>query len=215
MITNVVNSGKSSLTLTLLRLLDLKSGKIYIDGFDISTFPREVIRSKITTIPQDPFFLPTRSIRRTLAGSNISNLSDAQLIRALEKVELLGHSASQLLKPGEGEGEKLDFTAGNMASDQVATILDAKMSAFPLSAGQQQLFCLAKAMLQDNRIVILDEVTSDMDAATEERIRVVLKEELKGRTVLMVAHRPSMLSVCDVVVELEGGRVVRVTPEPG
>lgn len=102
-----------------------------------------------------------------------------------------------------------------MTSGQVATMLNAKMSSLPLSAGQQQLFCLAKAILQDNRIVILDEVTSDIDAATEERIRVVLKEELRSRTVLMVAHRPSMLRVCDAVVELEGGRVARVAPEPG
>lgn len=195
--------------LTLLRLLDLRSGVISIDGLDISTLPRELIRLKITTIPQDSFFPPTHSLRRTLVGTTTS-LSDLELLVALENVGLLQHAVSQLAKTGDGKGSTTS-SAVRMVPQVSTRILDAKMAALPLSAGQQQLFCLARALLQENKIVILDEVTSAMDAATEEMLRKVLAEGLKGRTVLMVAHRAAMLDICDVVVEVDGGRVVNVS----
>jgi ABC-type multidrug transport system fused ATPase/permease subunit len=65
-------------------------------------------------------------------------------------------------------------------------------------------------LLQDTKIVVLDEVTSAMDSETEGRVRRVLRERLKGRTVLMVAHREAMWGMCDVVVEVQEGRVVGV-----
>lgn len=205
-------SGKSSLILTLLRLLDLRSGAIFIDGVDISTLPRQLIRSNITTIPQDPFLPPTHSLRRNLAGS-AAGVSDNQLVAALDKVGLLGHVISQLMT-SEG-GNTVVSGAQGMSMVKAARILDAKMSLLPLSAGQQQLFCLARALLQHNRIVILDEVTSAIDTTTEEILRRVLQDELKGKTVVMIAHRATMLGICDVIVELDGGIVTKVSHRQG
>ena len=171
-----------------------------MDGIDISTISKQTVRSNITTVPQDPFFVPTMTLRHTLlSGSIEGDVSDSQLAGALESVGLLQHAIIHLCKKSDGKKE-----------DAIKSILDATISALPLSAGQQQLFCLARALLQDKKIVILDEVTSAMDVATEERLCMVLRNGLKGKTVLMVAHRPKMLGICDFVVEIDAGMVVGV-----
>lgn len=199
-------SGKSSVTLALLRLLDLRAGTISIDGVDLATLPRQTVRSRITTVPQDPFFPPTHSLRRTLAGTaGDGGLADAELLDALDTVGLLDHVVNQLGGKDGGGG-----SVGNNTR-----VLDAPMSDLPLSAGQQQQFCLASALLQRNQIMILDEFTSAMDAATEARVRAALQTRLAGKTVLMVAHRTAMLEVCDVVVEIDNGRVVSVVKRDG
>ncbi|CAK7198432.1 hypothetical protein SEUCBS139899_001093 [Sporothrix eucalyptigena] len=193
-------SGKSSLTMALLRLIDLRGPcTISIDDVDLATLPRQIVRSRITTVPQEPFFPPTHTLRKVLAGSRGERgLTDAEIRTALEAVGLLEHVVSKL-------GDK----------DDTATMLDRKMSDLPLSAGQQQQFGLASALLQHNRVVILDECTSAMDAATEARIKSLLRgphqhRGFTGKTVLMVAHRTSMLDICDMVVEMDKGRVVGV-----
>ncbi|KAK0752950.1 P-loop containing nucleoside triphosphate hydrolase protein, partial [Schizothecium vesticola] len=173
-------SGKSSATLALFRLLNLQSGIILVDGIDISTVSKQIVRSNITTVPQDPFFVPTIILRYTLlSGSLGGDVSNSQLAGVLELVGLLQHATIHLCKKSDGKKE-----------DAIKSILDATISALPLSAGQQQLFCLARALLQDKKIVNLDEVTSAIDIATEERLYIVLRNGLKGKTVLMVAHRP-------------------------
>ncbi|KAH8900794.1 P-loop containing nucleoside triphosphate hydrolase protein [Thozetella sp. PMI_491] len=174
-------SGKSSLILTVLRLLNPSSGTILIDDIDIATVSGDFLRSKITTVPQDPYFPPDRTVRLSLNGTAGPGYSDRGLIDVLKRVGLLQH------------------------------LLDANMESLPLSAGQLQLFCLAHALLQQHkRIVLLDEVTSALDYATEDKLRIILREDLRDRTVLMVAHRPEMLRMCDVTVHMEGGRVVDV-----
>lgn len=208
-------SGKSSLLLTVLRLLSLSSGTITVDGIDISTVPGHVLRSKITTIPQDPFFPPKRTIRRSLNG-NGGMQTDTELIHSLEKVGLLQHFLSHV--GGLGHFTDSITDGSQLQSATVSKLLDANMEELPLSAGQLQLFCLAHALLQHHkRIVLLDEVTSALDYATEDKLRMILKEGLRGRTVLMIAHRPEMLTMCDMVVRLESGQVVKAQsiPESG
>ncbi|CAK7221037.1 hypothetical protein SBRCBS47491_004390 [Sporothrix bragantina] len=200
-------SGKSSLTLALLRLLELHGpGCISIDGVDLATLRRQTVRDRITTVPQEPFFPPTHSLRQVLAGARgKGGLPDDEVLAALDAVGLLEHVVNKL-------GEKKEKNEKNTA------VLDHNMSYLPLSAGQQQQFGLASALLQHNRVVILDECTSAMDAATEARIKALLKgpgsHYLVGKTVLMVAHRASMLDICDMVVEMDNGRVVRVESRP-
>lgn len=201
-------SGKSSLTLALLGLIDLRGpGSVSIDGVDLARVRKQTIRNHITTVPQEPFFPPTHSLRKVLAGTRgEQGLADTEIVSALDAVGLLDHVTGQLGRSGD------DDEKGNDESE-IVKILDRPMSDLPLSAGQQQQFGMASALLQHNRIVILDECTSAMDAATEARVKLLLKSpehNFAGKTVLMVAHRASMLDICDIVVEMENGRVVSV-----
>lgn len=175
-------SGKSSLLLTLLRLLDLDRGSIHIDGLDLANLPREAVRKSIIAIPQDPFFLPS-SVRINLDPSHL--LRDETLVSALEKVGLW----TVIEERGK---------------------LDAMVNSLGLSQGQQQLFCLARAMLRDSKVVVLDEATSSVDLETEKKIQSVIKDVFRDRTVITVAHRLESIVESDVVAVLDGGRLVEV-----
>lgn len=125
-------SGKSSLISALIRTLDLNTGKILIDGIDITKQPRSHIRSSINTITQHPFFLPG-TVRLNVNPEG--NISDAAIIQALKTVTLWPHIES---KGG----------------------LNAEMQEDLLSHGQQQLFCLARALCKESKIFVMDEATS-------------------------------------------------------
>lgn len=178
-------SGKSTLISLLLRLADVQAGKVCVDGVDISTISPEVVRRNITVIPQSPFFLPG-PVRLNLAASGVQ--TDEAMVSALKKVGLWDLIASR----------------GG---------LQATMSAIALSHGQQQLFCLATAMLRKSKIVIMDEATSGVDEETETKMFDLIQEEFQDCTVISVAHRLKMAQGCDLVVVLSGGRCIE-TGEP-
>jgi ATP-binding cassette subfamily C (CFTR/MRP) protein 1 len=183
----VMFSGKSSLVSTLLRLLDLNAGSITIDGTDISTIPREIVRRHITTVSQEPFFLHG-TLRENMDPYN--RAEDARIESVLRTVELW---------------EQLVETRGGKDS-----LLDGDMEGETLSHGQRQLLCLARCAVRPGQIVVMDEAMSSVDAETERLMQRVVDEEFRGCTVLSVAHKLHTVLHFDRVVVLERGRIVEV-----
>ncbi|KAH8694908.1 ABC transporter [Talaromyces proteolyticus] len=172
-------SGKSSLLLALLRMIDLTEGTIMIDGVDTSRIPRDFLRSKFVTLPQDYFSL-AGTVR--FNADPLGQASDEQIIAALEQVQLW----------------KLIRTKGG---------LDVNMDGSLFSHGQIQLFSLARAMLQENPILILDEPTSSVDTDTEELIQRLLRERFNNHTIIMIAHRLKSVANYDKIAVLDGGKL--------
>ncbi|KAM5453644.1 hypothetical protein McanCB56680_002853 [Microsporum canis] len=173
-------SGKSSLLLALLRLLNLDSGSIVIDGYDLKSLPRDLIRNRLVAIPQEPFFL-SESVRINADPSGKS--SDQAIIEALKKTQIW----TVLEKRGG---------------------LDTHMKEQPLSRGEQQLFCLARTMLRSGKVLILDEATSNVDAETDKLMQQIIREEFQDYTIITVAHRLDTIMDSDMVAVLDKGRIV-------
>ncbi|KAJ5748330.1 uncharacterized protein N7511_010026 [Penicillium nucicola] len=173
-------SGKSSLVSAMLRILELSKGTIYIDGIDLSKVSRAHVRSRINVIPQQPFFLHG-SVR--LNSNPESNVDDEKIIDSLQAVNLWSYIES---KGG----------------------LDADMSDDLLSHGQQQLFCLARALCKSSSIVIMDEATSSVDSETDALMQSVIRDRFKDQTLIAIAHKLHTILDFDKVALIERGQVV-------
>lgn len=177
-----LSSGKSTLLSTILRTVDIASGSISIDDRNLSTLPRTVIRQHLTAVTQSPIHLPG-TLRLNI--DPFSRATDLEIAFVLHKVRL--HEIVQ-----EKGG------------------LDAEFLVDSLSQGQGQLLALARAMLQRNKVILLDEATSSVDAETDRIVKEVIKEGFQRCTVVTVAHRPATVLDSDVVVLLEGGKVFEI-----
>ncbi|KAI8300079.1 ABC transporter [Colletotrichum sp. SAR11_240] len=173
-------SGKSTLLALLLRLHDPSSGTIEVDGVDISTVPISRLRESLVALPQDALFLPG-SVRRNL--DPLGKSDDAAVWEALEKTRL-----KSLFEDKGG--------------------LDVDFETEWLSAGQKQLFCMARAMLRQSRVLLLDEATSSLDQATEQVVQDLIRSEFEGWTVIVIAHRLQAVVDFDKIVALRDGEVV-------
>lgn len=184
-------SGKSSLLLTLFRLLDLDSGSIRVDGLDLVNVPHNVLRSRLVAIPQEPMLLPGTLRFNLLPTATLSDqiTDDETLIDCLSAVDLW-----QGLKDKGG--------------------LDSDVSDLKLSQGQKQLVCLARALASKDRssILILDEAMSSVDKQNEELMVKVIDEHFSNHTIISVAHRLNTIEKFDTVIVLDSGTVVESGP---
>jgi ATP-binding cassette, subfamily B, multidrug efflux pump len=177
-------SGKSTLAGLIPRLLDPTAGAVLVDGVDVRNFDPGELRRHIGFVPQETFLFSATIAENIAFG--VENASDEQIRRA---AEIAGLATDIDSFPGGYQ---------TMVGERGIT----------LSGGQKQRTAIARAILRDPRILILDDALSSVDTLTEERILTHLAGMMKGRTVILISHRVSTVRQADRIVVLEKGRIV-------
>ena len=180
----VSGSGKSTLTKLLLRFDDVIKGGIYIDGQDIRDVTQQSLRDAIAYVPQESSLFH-RSIKENIAYGKIG-ATDEEVIRAAQLA-----NADEFI---QDLPDKYDTLVGERG--------------IKLSGGQRQRIAIARAILKDAPILVLDEATSALDSESEALIQEALKNLMKGRTSIVVAHRLSTIAGLDEIVVLDDGKVI-------
>ncbi len=181
-------AGKSSLANLIARFYEVGQGKITIDGYDIGAVTQDSLRCQMGIVPQDPFLF---------SGTIAENIRYGQVAASRDEVAEAAKAAGahdfvSRLKSG------YDTPVGERGGN--------------LSAGERQLICLARALLANPPILILDEATSNVDTRTERLMRESVSRQAKGRTCLIIAHRLSTVVNADRIIVLEQGRIAEMGP---
>lgn len=174
-------SGKTTLVQLVPRLYDVSSGAVLVDGADVRDVDPSALRSQIAVVTDDPFLF-SASVRENIAYA----------------------------RPGAGDEEIEAAARRAQAADFIERLPEGYETrvgerGLTLSGGQRQRLAIARALLADPRILILDDATSSVDASTEQQIKQALREVMAGRTTFVIAHRLSTISLADEIVVLEDG----------
>lgn len=179
-------SGKSSLVSLLPRFYEYTDGKITLDGTELKEYPRAYLRQQIGIVEQEPFLF-SRSIRDNITYGVGRQVTDEEVIGAAQAAAV---HQSILKFP-----EKYDTLVGEKG--------------VTLSGGQKQRVAIARTLLKNPRILILDDATSSVDTETEVAIRGAMKQLMSGRTTFVIAHRIQSVMNADLILVLDKGAVVQ------
>ncbi|KAJ2801419.1 hypothetical protein H4R20_003677 [Coemansia guatemalensis] len=182
-------AGKSSLTLALSRIIEAESGQILVDGEDISQYGLFDVRSKLSIITKDSMLF-SGTVRENLDPFN--RYSDEDIWHVLEQVDLAEHFRRK--------DKRLEFMVVQNGKN------------FPFR--HKQLICLARALLKRAKVLVLDEITSAIDYATDKLIQKTIRTEFKSCTVLRISNRPKEIIDSDMVLVIDDGRIAEYdTPQ--
>jgi ATP-binding cassette subfamily B protein len=177
-------SGKTSLAALVARLYDVSAGTVEVDGMDVRQVDLASLRSQVSFVADDSFLF---------SDTVANNIAYANVDATREQIETAARRA-QADRFIEALPDGYDTIVGERG--------------LTLSGGQRQRIAIARALLAEPRILILDDATSSVDATTEAKIKQGLREAMEGRTTLIVAHRLSTISLADEIVVMDEGRIV-------
>jgi ATP-binding cassette, subfamily B, bacterial len=176
--------GKTTLTALIPRFYDVGAGRVTVDGADVRDVTLDSLRADVGIVSQDTFLFSTTVAENIAYGTPAA--TPEEIVRAARQAQ--AHEFICDLPDG------YETRVGERG--------------LTLSGGQRQRIAIARALLMNPRILILDDATASVDATTEARIKLALREVMKGRTTLIIAHRLSTISLAERVVVLEAGRIV-------
>jgi ABC-type multidrug transport system fused ATPase/permease subunit len=176
-------AGKSTIMNILLRLFDIESGSVYIDGIDIRSIPLKELRSNMSIVLQDVFIFKGTVIENVTMGQDIP---EEKIIEASKYLN--AHPFISALPKG------------------YHTQLSSEVS--NLSHGQKQLISFIRALVHNPRILLLDEATSSVDTYTEKLIQEGINKLMQGRTSIAIAHRLSTITSCDQIYVIDQGKII-------
>lgn len=177
-------AGKTTIINLLTRFYDIDSGAIYIDGQNINAITRKSLRQSISMVLQDTFLF-SDTIRENIRYGRLTATDEE-----VEHAAKLAHAHDFIIQLPQGYDTILTDNGGN------------------LSQGQRQLLSIARAMIAQSSVLILDEATSSIDTRTELIIQNALLKLMRGKTSFVIAHRLSTIKNADKIIVLDGGRVV-------
>ena len=177
-------AGKSTIAKVITRFYDATDGQVEVDGTPVTRFDPSAYRQSIGYVPQEPFLF-SRTIRDNIAYGT-PDASD-ELVEAAARAV----GAHEFIAALDG-----------------GYLHEVQERGRSLSAGQRQLLCLARALVLDPRVLVLDEATSHLDLKSERRVEQAMRKAAKGRTTIVIAHRPQTLRWVDRVVTVSDGQVV-------
>lgn len=178
-------SGKTTLVNLLLRLYNVEEEKIFIDGNDINDIPLAVVRENIGYVPQDNFLF-SNTINKNIAFANPTNMSQDEIIKASKDAQVYENI--------------IEFP------DKFKSLLGERGS--NVSGGQKQRISIARALIKNPKILILDDSLSAVDTQTEERILESLEEIMKGKTSILISHRISTIKNADKIFVFDEGKLI-------
>jgi ATP-binding cassette, subfamily B, bacterial len=179
-----MGSGKTSLVSLLPRLYDVSTGSVRIDGADVRQVDPASLRAAVAVVTDDPFLF---------SATVHDNIAYARPDAGRDEVERAARAAQT-----EGFIRALPNGYDTLIGER----------GFTLSGGQRQRIAIARAILADPRVLVLDDATSSVDASTEQEIKLALREVMAGRTTFVIAHRLSTIALADEIAVLEDGTVV-------